>query len=126
MGDDTAGAATNTSVSRAWRRTAKWLGDTMHTKLEKVAETIRWKVRFYRHPKPNPAQASEEQVMSFKVFEDWKGSIKPGQLHSRPRVEMLMQVADRQAEKEEVAAQLGSSKGYIQWVASGPAGGLRR
>ena len=26
MGDDTAGAAKTTSVSRAWRRTAKWLG----------------------------------------------------------------------------------------------------
>ena len=69
----------------------------MHTKLEKVAETIRWKVRFYRHPKPNPAQASEEQVMIFKVFKYWKGSIKAGQLHSRPWLEMLRQVADRQA-----------------------------
>ena len=98
----------------------------MRTKLEKVTETIRWKVRFYRHPKPNLAQASEEQVMSFKVFEDWKGSIKAGQLHSRPGLEMLRQVADKQAEKDEAAAQLDSIKGYIQWVASGPAGGLRR
>ena len=41
MGDDTAGAAKTTSVSRAWRRTAKWLGDIMHAKLEKVAESVR-------------------------------------------------------------------------------------
>ena len=39
---------------------------------------------------------------------------------------MLKQVANRQAEIEEAAAQLASIKGYILWVASGPAGGLRR
>ena len=126
MGDDTAGAAKTTSVSRAWRRTAKWLGDILHTKLETVAETVRWKVRFYRHPKPNLAPASSEQAMSFKVFEDWRGSIKASQLHSNPWVEMLKQVANRQAEREEAAAQLASIKGYILWVAGGPAGGLRR
>ena len=64
--------------------------------------------------------------MSFKVFEDWKGNIKAGQLHSRPWLEMLRQVANRQAELEEAAAQLASIQGYTQWVASGPAGGLRR
>ena len=50
MGDDTVGAAKTTSVSRAWRRTAKWLGDVLHTKMEKHAEAARWKVRFYRPP----------------------------------------------------------------------------
>ena len=65
MGDDTTGAANTTSVSRAWRRLAKWLGDITHTKREANAETSRWKNRFYRHPRPNPAQTSKEQVMSF-------------------------------------------------------------
>jgi hypothetical protein len=41
MGDDTAGAAKTTSVSRAWRRTAKWLGSVLHSKVEKHAETSR-------------------------------------------------------------------------------------
>jgi len=39
---------------------------------------------------------------------------------------MLRQVANRQAEREEAAAQLASIKGYILWVVGGPAGGLRR
>ena len=39
---------------------------------------------------------------------------------------MLRQVANRQAEREEAAAQLASIKGFILWVAGGPAGGLRR
>ena len=64
--------------------------------------------------------------MSFKVFEDWGGNIKAGQLHSNPWIEMLRQVANRQAEIEGAAAQLASIKGYILWVAGGPAGGLRR
>ena len=49
-----------------------------------------------------------------------------GQLHSIPWVEMLRHVANRQAEIEEAAAQLASIKGYIQCVASGPAGSLIR
>ena len=100
MGDDTAGAAKSTSISRAWRRTANWLGDIMHTKREANAEVSRWKIRFYRHPRPDPAQASNEQVMCLKVFEDWRSSIGAGQLHSSPWVDMLRQVANRQAEKE--------------------------
>ena len=84
MGDDTTGAAKSTSVSRAWRRTAKWLGDVLNTKRETNAETNRWKIRFYRHPRPDPARASGEQVMSFKVFEDWRGSIGASQPHARP------------------------------------------
>ena len=126
MGDDTPGAAKTTSVSRAWRRTAKWLGSVLHSKVEKHAETSRWKIRHYRHPKPDPAQATQEQNMSFKVFCDWRGTIMHGQLHSRPWLDMLRQVATKQAEKEEAAAQLASIKGYILWVSSGPAGGLRR
>ena len=92
--------------------------------MEKHAETARYKVRFYRHPKPNPAQATLEQVMSFKVFNDWRGNVQPRQLHSKPWLEMLRRVATKQAEKEEAAAQLANIKGYILWVGSGPAGGL--
>ena len=55
--------------------------------------------------------------MSFKVFDHWRGSIKASQFHSTPWVEMLRQVASRQAEREEAAAQLASIKGYILWVA---------
>ena len=123
MGDDTAGAAKTTSVSRAWRRTAKWLGSVLQSKVEKHAEAARWKIRFYRHPKPDLAQATQEQNMSFKVFTDWRGAIKHGQLHSRPWLDMLRHVATKQAESEEAAAQLANIKGYIPWVSSGPARG---
>ena len=64
--------------------------------------------------------------MSVKVFDDWRSNIQAGQLHSRPWLEMLRHFATKQAEKEEAAAQLANIKGYILWVASGPAGGLRR
>ena len=86
----------------------------------------RWKIRFYRHPKPNPAQVSNEQTMSFKMFDDWRSCIKASQLHSAVWVGMLKQVAERQADREEAAAQLASIKDYVLWVDSGPAGGLRR
>ena len=85
----------------------------MHTKLGKSAESARWKIRFCRHPKPNPAQATLEQIMSFKVFDDWRGCIQPGQVHSRPWLELLRHVATKQAENEEAAAQLANIKGYI-------------
>ena len=126
IGDDTAGAAKTTSVSRAWRRTAKWLGDVTNTARQDRAEMARWKIRFYRHPKPNPAQVSTEQTMSFKMFDDWRSCIKAGQLHSNVWVGMLRQVAERQADREESAAQLASIKDYVLWVSSGPAGGLKR
>ena len=54
MGDDTAGAAKTTSASRAWRKTAKWLGNVLHTKRGSNADTAMWKVRFYRHPNLTP------------------------------------------------------------------------
>ena len=64
--------------------------------------------------------------MSFKVFNDWISTIRHGQLHSRPWLEILKRVATKQAESEEAAAQLANIKGYIMWGSSGPAGGLRR
>ncbi len=126
LGDDTAGAAKTTSASRAWRKTAKWLGDVVHTKLVQRAETARWKVRFYRHPKPDPAQASDAQAMSFNVFEDWRACIQRGQLHSNPGLDKRRQVAVKQAEKEEAKAQLASITSYKVWLESGPASGLKR
>ena len=126
MGDDTEGATNTTSASRAWRRTSKWLADVIHTKVAKNAEAARWRIRFYRHPKPDAAQATREQIWSFKVFGDWNACIQGGQLHSKPWLEMLRHVATKQAEKEEAAAQLASIQGYTLWIQGGAAGGLRR
>ena len=98
----------------------------MHTKCGKNAESARWKIRFYRHPKPDPAQASREQIMSFKVFDDRRICIQPGQVHPKPWLEMLRHVASKHAEKEEASAQLASIKSYKLWIESGPASGLRR
>ena len=69
----------------------------MHTRCGKNADTARWKKRFYRHPKPDPAQATPEQMMSFKVFDDWRGCIQPGQVYSKPWLDMLRHVATKQA-----------------------------
>ena len=126
LGDDTTGAAKTTSTSRSWRRTALWLAEVLHTKIAKSAEAARWRIRFYRHPKPDRAQASHEQLMSFKVFEDWRSCIQGGQLHSKPWLEMLKHVATKQAEKEEAAVQVANIRGYKPWVEGGAAGGLRR
>ena len=126
LGDDTAGAAKTTSASRAWRKTAKWLGDVLHTKCSGNAESARWKVRFYRHPKPDRAVATDEQLMSVKVFEDWRSTIRTGQLHSKPWLEMLKQVAEKQADRQEAAAQLASMKNYQEWINDGAGCGLKR
>ena len=91
-----------------------------------MRESARWRIRFYRHPKPDPAQVSLEQIMSFKVFEDWRGCIQPGELHSKPWLEMLRHVATKQAEKEEASAQLASIKNYQLWIESGSGNGLKR
>ena len=64
--------------------------------------------------------------MGFKVFEDWRGCIQRGQMHSKPWLEMLKYVATKQAEKEEAAAQLASVLQYKVWLDGGPAKGLRR
>ena len=82
-------------------------------------------IRFYPNPKPSPAQATPEQIMSGKVFDDWRSSIQAGQLHSRPWLKMLRHVAARQAETEEAAAHLANIKGYVLSVVNGLAGGLR-
>lgn len=126
VGDDAEGAAKSTSASRAWRKTAVWLGDVLNTKSAKGAEAARWRIRFHRHPKPDPASATQEQFMSMKIFEDWRGCIQHGQLNSAVRLGMLRHVANRQAEKEEAAAQFASLMNYKIWVEDGPARGLRR
>ena len=64
--------------------------------------------------------------MSFQVFEDWRNAIRTGQMHSRPWLEMLKHVAEKQAEKEEAAAQLASMKSYQEWIEGGSGCGLRR
>ena len=64
--------------------------------------------------------------MNFKIFEDWRCCIQKGQLHSNPWIEMLKQVATKQAEKEEAAAQLANIQDYKLWVEGGSAGGLKR
>lgn len=76
--------------------------------------------------KPDPAHATHEQLMGFKVFEDWRNCIQRGQMHSNPWLEMLKHVATKQAEKEEAAAQLASIRSYKLWIEGGAAGGLMR
>ena len=126
LGDGTAGAAKTTSASRAWRKTAKWLGNVVQTKWSGNVESARWKIRFYRHPKPDLAFATAEQLASLKVFEDWRAAISTGQLHSKAWLEMLKQVAEKQADKQEAAAQLASMKSYQEWINGGSGCGLKR
>jgi hypothetical protein len=126
VGDDTKGAAKTTSASRAWRKTATWLGEVIRTKSVNAAESARWRIRFYRHPKPDPAQATHEQAMSRKVFDDWRGCIQAEQLHNRTWLDMLKHVAEQQADKEEAAAQLANIRNYREWLEGGTGKGLRR
>ena len=51
--------------------------------------------------------------------------MQAGQLHSKVWLDMLKQVAERQAEKEEAVAQLASIQNYRQWLEGGPASGLQ-
>ena len=68
LGDRPSDSAKTTTVSRAWRNTACWLGTTAKTKQQAVASTARWRVLHYKHPKPQMAIASREQARAMEAF----------------------------------------------------------
>ena len=115
-----------TSASRAWRRCAVWLGTILRTKKPSVAEAARWKLLHYNHPKPDKARASEEQLAAMDEFTSWKATLQPRQLLEPTWARMLKEVAVKQAEKQETAAQSKALVSWVQYLHEGPASGLRR
>ena len=104
MGDNLADSAKTTSVSRAWRRSAKWLRDISKTKLKNKARAVQWRLMHYTHPTPDMATATPEQLAAMQAFDDWQRLLTRGMLLQPAVVELLHAVAIKQAESEERAA----------------------
>ena len=121
-----AGPARTTSVSRAWRRTAGWLADALHAKKAAKAEAARWKVLFYKHPQPNPAFATMEQLKSMERFTAWRANVTEANTFSATWLSIFKAMAVKQAEKEEEAARVAATIKFADWLQEGPAKGLRR
>lgn len=123
--DERADSTRTTSVSRAWRRSAVWLGDIGRTKLRKVASAARWRLLLYKHPKPDMATATQVQLVALATFEEWQ-LVSKGMLLQHAVVTMMGKVAVKQAEKEERAARVASLVQWTIWLHEGPANGLSR
>ena len=93
MGDNLADSAKTTSVSRAWRRSAKWLRDISKTKLRTKASAVQWRLMHYIHPKPYMATATPEQLSAMRAFEAWQRSLTRGVLLQPAVVDMLHSLA---------------------------------
>ena len=124
IGDERADSTRTTSVYRAWRRSAVWLGDIGRTKLRKVASAVRWRLLFYKHPGPDSATATQEQLAALSTFEEWQLGLSIGMLLQSAVVTMLGKMAVNQAEKEERAARAASLVQWTIWLHEGPANGL--
>ena len=81
--DNEVGARRTTAVSRAWRRSARWLNDLRHAKtLEDKDDTIR-KLLFYCHPAPPQISATKEQLEGFAGFSAWRSILKRERLRAK-------------------------------------------
>ena len=106
---EAAGPARTTSVSRAWRRTAGWLADALHAKKAAKAEAARWKVLFYKHPQPNPAFATPEQLKSMARFTAWRAAVTEANTFSTTWLSIFKDMAVKQAEQKEEAARVAAT-----------------
>ena len=113
-------------MSRAWRRTAGWLTDILKTKKWDKAVAARWKVLYFKHPQPDPCQATPEQLHSMQLFDAWRSTVVEGYTHSAPWLKAFASLATQQAEKEEQAARTAATVKFANWLKEGAAGGLRR
>ena len=115
------GARKTTALSRAWRRTANWLGNL--TKLDTAVQlgVTRAKIRRRKHPSPPKITSTVQQLEGFAAFEAWQGMITNQMLQEVQWVIPLRKVAMQQAEREEKAAQEASLQKWIKWIHDGPA-----
>ena len=108
MGETTAENSRTTSVSRAWRVSARWLKDILKPKEKKAASAAAWKLMFYEHPRPDMATATPPQLEAMLCFSAWQRSLTRGMLLTPCVAKLLSHVASKQAEVQEKAVAVAS------------------
>ena len=103
-----------------------WLKDMANAIDAKGATAAAWKLLHYGHPQPDPALATQPQLEAMQCFKAWQKALTRGQLLMRCWVEVLGEVATKQAEAEERAAATAAVVKWSSWLREGPANGLRR
>ena len=126
MGEATAENSRTTSVSRAWRVSARWLKDIVKTKEKRTASTAAWKLMYYEHPRPDMAMATPSQLEAMFCFSAWQRSLTRGMVLNPCVVKMLVHVASKQAEIQEKAASVASILKWTAWLAEGPGNSLKK
>ena len=126
MGEQVQSQRRTTAVSRAWRRTAGWLDDMLKTKKAVARAVAERKTLTYEHPAPEWVKATQEQKDAYRDFQKWRELLTKQRLQHVMWVEAFRDVARKEAEKQERAAQYASFKKWELWIHEGGAGGLRR
>lgn len=85
--------ANATSTSRAWRRSAGWLHDIRKSRKEEVRMAVEWKLRWYAHPGPDQARATEAQRKAMQTFAGWRATVTRGMLQVDSIVTELVRIA---------------------------------
>ena len=72
LGENGGSSRRTTAVSRAWRRSAKWLAVITSGANEDERQAARRRLKHYEHPAPRIGAATMQQERSFAKFEAWK------------------------------------------------------
>ena len=125
-GEATVENSRTTSVSRAWRVSARWPKDIDKAKDKKSASLAAWKLLFYEHPRPGPARATPPQLEAMLCFSAWQRSLTRGMLPTPCVAKMLLHVASKHVEVQEKAAATASIIKWAAWLAEGPGNSLKK
>ena len=120
------GSSRTTVVSRAWRKTSKWLHDLERCKCPRRADGLRWRILHYDHDMPPLNLLPEHLQHAIMVFDLWRGQLRWSGLHYLPAMKVMAEAAGRKAKTEEDAACKQAFHEFLSWLKEGPAYGLRR
>ena len=66
-----------------------------------MSSVAKWKLMYYKHPKPGMARATPELLAAMRCFDGWQNSLDRGMLLQPAVATMKRTVAIKQAESEE-------------------------
>ena len=124
LGENSGSTRRTIVVSRAWRRSAKWLNILAGQATAADKRLAAHRLRTYVHPAPEVGGATPQQKKGFATFEAWKTLLTEERLKLSIWVEILKDSATKNAEAEERAAQKAALIKWIKWIHDGPASGL--
>ena len=78
LGDEAGGARKTSSISRAWRRSARWLTDVLRSHNLVDTKMYKRKLMTYSHPPPDEFKATPQQMESYTKFKVWQDTITGG------------------------------------------------